>query len=657
MRRRRLSLRTKLHLAITGLAACISVFTVYLLFSQAKNALFESTRERLASLAATATLSVDAEAHATLRSRRDESTRAYKQIRNALRQVCAANHPDITRAYTVATTGTSRVWQFVVDTEKAPDQVSHIGDKCDVSRFPDMQLGLSGPSADRAITHDDRGAWVSGYAPLLDSDNRPVGIVGLDMSAEQLVEEMGRLRTSGLMCMGLGIFLSVLLGAVLSSVLMAPVIKLIERIGAAGQGDLETTLDVSRTDELGDVASAFNEMIVSLRESREKLLSQVNTDFLTDLHNHRYFLQWLDEAVRRAKRYGHIVSLLMVDVDDLKKINDTYGHLAGDEVLRQMGQLLRAGVRDVDLVARYGGDQFAIAMPETSTEVAASIAERMRGNAERACFETSSEQSPGPGLSNRIPVTVCIGVASYPQHTAKPDGLIMAAEIALYQAKHLAANRVTAYDTSLQDGSSDPYEVYAFIRNPSLSTMQALAAAVDARDRYTRNHSENVSRYAQLIGRSLNLAEGDLEVLRMAGLLHDIGKIGIPDSILNKSGQLTDEERESIKAHPSVGASIVRNAHSLDAVLPAILHHHERCDGGGYPDGLQGDDIPFLARVIAIADVFDAFTTNRPYRDALSFEEAVQELKNGAGIQFDPLLVGAFLDQVPSLAEELRKAA
>ena len=205
---------------------------------------------------------------------------------------------------------------------------------------------------------------------------------------------------------------------------------------------------------------------------------------------------------------------------------------------------------------------------------------------------------------------------------------------------------------SNKEANIDLYHVYTFIRDPSRSAIEALAAAVDARDHYTRNHSESVSKYALMIGGGLNLKDGERDLLRMAGLLHDVGKIGIPDYVLNKPSSLSKEEMGIIRTHPALGESIIKNSHNLDAVLPAILYHHERYDGKGYPAGLAGKDIPLLARIIAVADAFDALLTNRPYRKSLTPADAIGELRKHSGTQFDPEIVKAFVKQIELSAEE-----
>jgi len=237
-----------------------------------------------------------------------------------------------------------------------------------------------------------------------------------------------------------------------------------------------------------------------------------------------------------------------------------------------------------------------------------------------------------------------VEIGPAPVNRAEAEALVLAAELAVSQAKELGRDRVCRFDNVYWgEAGEDPYKLHRFLKDGSLSTIQALAAAVDAKDSYTQGHSARVSQLAADLAAFMGLPDSEVETIRIAGTLHDVGKIGVPDAILSKVGRLTDIERDIMETHPVLGEVIVRKAPQLTAMLPGVRSHHERWDGRGYPDGLPAEQIPLMARIIAIADTFDAITSSRPYRDALPEAAALEEIARHAGRQFDPELVQMFL--------------
>jgi diguanylate cyclase (GGDEF)-like protein len=354
---------------------------------------------------------------------------------------------------------------------------------------------------------------------------------------------------------------------------------------------------------------------------------KANTDELTSLYNHRYFHQRLDEEIARGLRFGVIFSLILFDLDLFKRYNDIQGHLAGDELLRRVGKSLRSALRTVDMAFRYGGDEFAVILPGTSTEDALKVAERIRQSIEQAMD------------SEGFMLTASLGVASWPTDGMMKESLIQCADSALYHAKQWG-NRTCLYaDATASDLiQKDPTE-----KQGVLNTIYALAATVDARDQYTYGHSKKVSNISVAIGEAISLDAEKIARLRTTALLHDIGKIGIADELLNKSDKLTEDEWKPIHSHPTLGVSILKHIVGLAPCLPGIQYHHERYDGAGYPYGLAGNNIPLEARIIAIADAYEAMTAPRPYRTRpLTSEEALEEIKKNAGTQFDPELAKVF---------------
>ncbi|MBN1366314.1 MAG: diguanylate cyclase [Dehalococcoidales bacterium] len=398
--------------------------------------------------------------------------------------------------------------------------------------------------------------------------------------------------------------------------------------GIYSQEDLEMTMAVASQAGL----------IIENAQHYSQALLKANTDGLTGLYNHRHFHERLEQEIARSSRFGTVFSVIIADIDLFKVYNDNYGHLAGDEVLRHIGEYIKSSIRSIDIAARYGGEEFSVILPETRLIDAQVVAERIRKTIE---LKTNSRE---------MPVTVSVGVASWPIDGVMKEELINRADRALYTAKQNGRNRVCLSTDIIDIGAASSIKE-AEVNPKSLSMIYALAATVDAKDHYTYGHSRKVSEYAVALVEGAKLPKEKISIVRAAGLLHDIGKIGIPDSILNKKEPLSHEEWEPIKAHPQLGVAIIRHIVDLTDCLPAILHHHEHYDGSGYPAGLKGKNIPVEARVLSIADAYEAMTSPRAYRKQMTTEEAIAELKSHSGIQFDPELVQMFckiLEVTPS---------
>jgi len=432
-------------------------------------------------------------------------------------------------------------------------------------------------------------------------------------------------------------FLIGLLGAMsMARAITRPLRELIHGAHSVESGDLDVTVPVTSRDELGRLASGFNRMVAALRESRDKLVERANTDGLTNLCNHRHFQERLATEISRSQRFDHSLSVIILDIDQFKALNDTHGHPVGDMVLQEIAQLLVSEVRDIDVVARYGGEEFGLILPETAASEAMIAAERLRLAIQRHCFVGKDEQT--------IPVTVSLGVAQYPIHSIEREGLVMAADLAMYQAKSMGRNRSAAFSTDIRDDkSTDPYKLYVLLHATDMSTIKAIAAAVDAKGQRQPGFSTAVMAHSVALGQELGLSKKEQNDVRIASLLHDIGKLGISDAVLNKQGELTDDELCILRGHPAMGYAIVQKSAQLRSMLPGILHHHERWDGDGYPNGLKGEDIPLIARVISVPDAYHAMTCKRPYREPMTPQEAQAELRRRVGTQFDPKVVDAFL--------------
>jgi diguanylate cyclase (GGDEF)-like protein/putative nucleotidyltransferase with HDIG domain len=355
------------------------------------------------------------------------------------------------------------------------------------------------------------------------------------------------------------------------------------------------------------------------RTEIERLASAALTDSLTGLRNHRAFHEDLARDLQRQARVKEPLALIMLDLNGLKTLNDTHGHQAGDERLQVLAHALSETFRGGDCAYRVGGDEFAVIIPGVGAWDALEATQRLQ-----------TTLAP-----HAIDMTAGIADSSRPKDI---DGLIQEADLALIAGKR-RGQAVTLYSPELQPtlGGVDIDRDAEHIS--SLST--ALALAVDAKDSYTRSHCQTVSQLCALIATELELTPERIAQMRLAGLLHDVGKIGIPDAILTKPVALTETEYEQMKRHSILGAEIVAAA-GLSTEARWVRHHHERYDGNGYPDKLAGKNIPLQSRIILTADAFEAMTSDRPYRDAPGRDFAIAELKRHAGTQFDPRIVRAF---------------
>jgi diguanylate cyclase (GGDEF)-like protein/putative nucleotidyltransferase with HDIG domain len=371
-------------------------------------------------------------------------------------------------------------------------------------------------------------------------------------------------------------------------------------------------------------------IVAYMRDRIERLVHRLTdaarTDPLTGLLNRRAFEELFELELERARRGGRNLSVLVGDLDGFKQVNDRLGHAAGDAALERLAADLEKWKRRIDAAARVGGEEFALLLPETDERGAFLVAERLR----RAVLRTFSDDP--------LPITISFGLASWPEHGDDPELLMRAADQALYAAKDLGRDRSVIYSAevaSMLGRGSDDGEI-------QLATVVSLAEALDIRDTGTAQHSQTVGRYARLMAEELGLTPDRVERIRVAGILHDVGKIGIADGVLTKPGPLDDEEWTEMRTHPQIAARLLARPEFSD-LRSWILAHHERLDGSGYPEGLSDEEIPLEARVLAVADAFEAMTADRVYRSALGEEAARAELEAGVGSQFDAEVVDAFL--------------
>ena len=422
----------------------------------------------------------------------------------------------------------------------------------------------------------------------------------------------------------------------------------------------------------------------------QKAQEQAITDGLTGVKTHRFFMEALAAEWKRSTRAGRPFTVALIDVDRFKFVNDFHGHLEGDLVLKRLGQTFEQNCRTSDVVARYGGDEFVILMAETDAEQGLQLAQKLR-----SCILADR-------LLQEKNCTASIGLATFPLHGSTPQELIQSADAAMYVAKHQGGNAISAADDldtgetkhwkrdvleaylgvtlkrlfstgpdAFQDirqrleqlwqsvgsmettaaGSIDPARRIGGAQEPNgtpsaavIETITSLALAIDAKDPYTQGHSQKVADYAALLAEALELREEEVEAVRLAALLHDVGKVGVPAETLGKDGPLNPDEWEAMKEHARLGDRLLEPLPSVANIRHMVCHHHEMFDGSGYPDGLAGEDIPLGSRIIAIAEAYESITSDRTYNKARTHTEALAELMRCAGAQFDPDLVRLFVE-------------
>ena len=378
----------------------------------------------------------------------------------------------------------------------------------------------------------------------------------------------------------------------------------------------------------------------------EKMYREARIDALTGVYNYRYFVEQEEEQFRRCQ--SDCLTLMFADVDDLKLYNQLYGVGAGDDALRRISQEILRCAEGSGTVFRTSGKVFAILLPHQDARRAVSLAEEISRRV--------SMLNRAPDRVNLKPLSVSIGICAAPYAASSAKELLDNADLAAYNAKQSGKNQISVFRgvtsvvpqhladrtdaiVSHTEQDSEKYQ-------NAIAMISALTAAIDAKDHYTYAHSKNVARYAANLAVAAGLNDDQVRTTYSAGLLHDIGKISIPEDILNKSGKLTDHEYDVMKSHVNNSIDMIRHLPEMDYLVPAVLGHHECWDGRGYPRGLAGEEIPVTARCLAIADVFDAITTDRPYRGGMPLEYALRQIEDGAGSQFDPHLSAVFVQLV-----------
>ncbi len=443
-----------------------------------------------------------------------------------------------------------------------------------------------------------------------------------------------------------------------------PIASFGDMIGVMIIGDYQID---SRIELYTLVANYFG-LFINNFDLKDKASQNAYLDNLTGLYSHRHFQEVLANELKDAQTKNSSVSVVLFDVNNISKINKEFGHAKGDEVIKAVADKIANNIKQQDSAGRYGGDEIAVILPNMSTEEAKYLAEYITYS-----ISCCSIDSVGP-------VRVSVGLASYPEASVDQEKLLILAEQAMYISKSKGCKNGMSTivssqdydfwdDTALNSFASVLTKRHASLginfeeelvnkfqneeinsHNHLLEVVTSLAGAIDAKDTYTKGHSTSVSRYAVALARALNLPEKEVSRIELGGLLHDVGKIGIPENILRKTAGLNDEEWKIMKQHPTIGAEKVLQPNPLlHDLIPIVKYHHEQWNGKGYPEGLQGEEIPLAARIVAVADTYHALISDRPYRKGMGIEKACEILKMGAGIQWDADLVRQFIQIAPSL--------
>jgi diguanylate cyclase (GGDEF)-like protein len=419
---------------------------------------------------------------------------------------------------------------------------------------------------------------------------------------------------------------------------------------------------ITENRELSSYKARLTKEILTSHLTNASLYQQARltslTDALTGVGSRKHLEDELQAEYSRAKRYGRPFSIGIIDLDNFKTINDVLGHATGDDALKQLAACLQSQKRVPDVLARYGGDEFVMLMPETGADDAFKSLERARAQVQQI--------KPGGGLS----VTISCGVAqSLPDDDDSPSEVMRRADLALYEAKTAGRNCVKIWDAAMSErlSSSDiefdkvkrlQRRIAGMSEQAETMFMQSiwgLVQALEAKDAFAERHSEHVMHYAVGIAGAMNIGPRQTEVIRRAAMIHDIGKIGVPDAILSKPDKLTPHERDVVEEHPLIAVRILSRMSFLEKEMSIVRHHHEKWNGQGYPDGLSEHSIPLGARIMAVADTFDALTSRRSYHGSLPLAEAMEILVDSAAYEFDPEVIKGMVAWVEKVSNQLGK--
>jgi len=451
------------------------------------------------------------------------------------------------------------------------------------------------------------------------------------------VDDGNRSVVAAITAVAIGVALTSLISWTLVRIRYGRLVKAAERIA---DGDYTVAVPEAGGGIESRLGIAINRIAASLADTHDR----ATIDRLTGVANRQVLLAALFAEVERASRYERPLCVAFVDIDHFKAVNDSYGHAAGDIVLRGVAQTIAENLRASDLVGRYGGEEFMLILTETTVEEGAALSEKLRELVERARHAVE-------GNAN-LSVTISIGIVGGVGKQLRMEHLVRDADAAMYSAKSLGRNQTYIFEEPDEDSRvprapiSDAGRARAVDigRRAREAATDMLTSFIAPLPHYRGQPSALIAGIVVEMGQQLGLADTEIDRIRIAALLHDVGKVAVPASILDKPAALTPAEWRSVVQHPRIGQVILEHAAALRDAVPIILHHHERFGGHGYPYGLRANEIPLGARIVAIADAYDAMTHDRPYQRAISHDAAIGELRLHAGTQFDPELVTLFCD-------------